>query len=83
MNTTILHGNGSSKAPYWLHGFRNEEHTQFHKIIAIAEREGITRINVHSSGRYYEKRSDGWYITSATDICDKIHSLPPEGIKIG
>lgn len=79
MKECILHGDGSSHAPYWLQGFRNEEHTQLNKIIAIAEREGITKIKYLYSGRYLEARETHWWLTSNSDTCDKLNGLPPEG----
>ncbi|QLE46390.1 hypothetical protein FD723_39965 (plasmid) [Nostoc sp. C052] len=80
--TAILHGDGSHNAPYWLNGLRNEERGSLRGIIELAESKGITRISFLGSGRYLEKRSDGWFITSDSECCDKVHALPPKGKKM-
>lgn len=80
--TAILHGDGSHNAPYWLTGLRNEIRGSLPGIIKLAESEEITRINFFGSGRYLEKRLDGWFLTSDSENCDKVHGLPPEGRKI-
>lgn len=75
----ILHLNNSSNYPSYIQGYRNEGFTNLNKAFLIAEREGITTLKVIHSGTYYEKRSEGWFLTSDSEICDLIHGLPPEG----
>ena len=81
MTTSILYG-GEKHVPYHIKGFRNEESFSIKKILDLCDREGITRLSVAFSGLYYERRTDGWYLTSDTEQCDRFHSLPPEGKKV-
>lgn len=78
----LLMGDGTANSPYYIRGFRNEEFRKIGDGFEICEREGINRLNIAYSGRYYEHRKDGWYETSDTETCDKVHSLPTEGRKV-
>jgi hypothetical protein len=80
--TSLLIGDGTKKCPYYIHGFRNEESTSLKVLLNLCDREDITKLRVQGSGRYYERRQDGWYETSDTVTCDKFHGLPPEGRKV-
>jgi hypothetical protein len=82
INQSLLHGDGSHKAPFWIHGLRNEERGRVKDILLLADENGINKLNIHGSGRYYEKRLDGWYLTSDSETCDKIHGLPNQGRKV-
>ena len=82
MKYGLLHGSGGSKEPYYIKGFRNEECSNLKDVFAICDRESIEQLNIAYSGRYYEKRIDGWYETSDSEICDEIHGLPYEGRKV-
>lgn len=78
----LLIGDGTQKSPWHIQGFRNEEFRSMDEALTICEREGIERLNVAYSGRYYILREDGWYHTSDSEVCDKVHSLPPEGKRV-
>jgi hypothetical protein len=75
----LLRGDGTRKCPHYIQGFRNEEFTHLSQGFQIAEREGITRLNVAYSGRFFERRSNGWWETSDTEQCDLYYGLPAEG----
>lgn len=74
--------NGDKKIGYWIQGYRNNDSKSVSNILDLADREGIQRLNVAHSGRYYLKKEDGWYLTSDTDTCDRECGLPPEGRKV-
>lgn len=78
----LLIGDGTQKKPWHIEGLRGEEFCSMNDGFAICEREGIGRLNVAYSGRYYILRDDGWYHTSDSESCDKVHSLPPEGKRV-
>lgn len=78
----LLIGDGTQKSPWHIKGFRNEEFRSMDEAFSICEREGIERLNVAYSGRYYILRKDGWYHTSDSESCDKVHSLPSEGVRV-
>ena len=82
MKQVLLHGEGTNDAPYWITGYRQEERGSIRGIFKICDREDIQRINIVSSGRYYLRKQDGWYLTSDTVACDLCHGLPLEGRKI-
>lgn len=81
MKSAILMGGGTDKAPYWVQGFRNEEFLSVEKCLLLCEREGVQKLSIAYSGLYYERRTDGWWLTSDTEQCDKVHGLPSEGRK--
>lgn len=72
---SIVYGDGK-KSPFHMQNFRNEESWKIEGILDICDREGIVRLNVAYSGRFYEKKNDGWYLT---DTCDRVHKIPREG----
>ena len=82
MKFAVLMGGGTNKAPYWVQGFRNEEFFSVEKCLLLCEREGIESLGIAGSGLYYERRADGWWLTSDTAQCDKTHELPSEGRKV-
>ena len=78
----LLEGDGTSNHPYILQGHRNEDTKSLSDVIKISNREGYTKLLLAHSGLYYEKRSDGWYLTSDTETCDKFHGIPSQGRKV-
>jgi hypothetical protein len=78
----LLIGDGTQQSPWHIRGFRNEEFRSINEAFSICEREGIERLNVAYSGRYYILKDDGWYHTSDSESCDKVHFLPPEGKRV-
>lgn len=82
MKQTLLHGEGTKDAPYWITGYRQKERGSIKGILKLCDSEGIERVNTILSGKYYLRKPDGWYLTSDSDICDLCHGLPPEGRKI-
>jgi hypothetical protein len=82
MKQTLLHGEGTYDAPYWITGYRQKERGSIKGILKLCDNEGIEKINIVSSGRYYLRKPDGWYLTSDTVACDMCHGLPLEGRKI-
>lgn len=78
----ILKGSGTHKDPFYIQGFRNEEFTDMKAGFQICEREGIDFLRVAYSGRYYERRDDGWYEVGMTETCHKVHGIPKEGRKV-
>lgn len=76
----LIEGDGTAKHPYIMQGHRNEP-GNLEKMLEIAEREGYTRLSVAYSGRYYERRDNGWWETTNTETCDKFHGLPATGKK--
>ncbi len=60
-------------------GGRCKQATSVRPLLREAEIYGITRLSVAHSGLYYERRNDGWYLTSDTEMCDSAHGLPPAG----
>lgn len=82
MKYGLLHGSGGSKEPYHIKGFRNEECSKLKDVFVICDREGIEQLNIAYSGRYYKRRTDGWYETSDSEVCDEVHGLPHEGRKV-
>lgn len=82
MKQALLKGDGTNKCPYWVQGFRNQEFRQLKEVLELCDREGISRLNVAFSGRYFERREDGWYETSDTETCNRVYSLPPQGRKV-
>lgn len=78
----LLIGDGTQQSPWHIRGFCSEEFRSINEAFLICEREGIERLNVAYSGRYYIRRKDGWYSTSDSESCDKIYSLPSEGKRV-
>ena len=61
-----------------LNGKRQESSSVIY-LLKECEQAGVTRLNVSHSGRYYTRREDGWWLTTDTEICDRMNGLPPEG----
>ena len=78
----LIFGDGTKNNPWHVQGFRNEECETLSEAFRICHREGIEKLKIAYSGRYYILREDGWYHTSDYEECDRIHSLPPEGKKV-
>lgn len=79
--TRILRGDGGTSHPYIVNDVGGEriESSNIKIILEKCNEQGITRLNYSGSGRYIERREDGWYETSKTEQCDKFYDLPPEG----
>lgn len=78
MTARILH---STKDVFFVNdlGGQREEATSVCPLLQKADACGIIRLNVAHSGLYYERRYGGWYLTSDTETCDRVHGLPPAG----
>jgi hypothetical protein len=74
----VLRGGG--KEPRYLQGYPKETSgLPVKKILRFASSKEINQVNIAYSGAYYERRDDGWYETSDTEICDKERGLPADG----
>lgn len=81
MTTRLIEGDGTKKHPYIVRdlGGVRVETTSIKNICQLADKAQVTRLSVAYSGRYFERRADGWWETSDSETCDRIHGLPPEG----
>lgn len=72
---------GCSKSGYSVRdlGGKYVEAKTVETILELCEQSDVNILSVEYSGLYYILREDGWYITSDSDVCDKIHNLKPEG----
>lgn len=79
--TRILRGDGGISHPYVVNDVGGEkiESSSINLILEKCDQAGIVRLNYSMSGRYIERREDGWYETSDTEQCDRFYGLPPEG----
>lgn len=79
--TRILRGDGGTPHPYVVNDVGGEriESSSIKEILEKCDKAGITKLSYSGSGRYIERREDGWYETTKTEQCDKLYGLPPEG----
>jgi hypothetical protein len=81
MSSRILYGDGDRSHPWVVKDVNGEriETTTLKEITDACDRAGITKLKFPLSGRYLESREDGWWETSDSEQCDKVHGLLPEG----
>lgn len=79
--TRILRGDGGNSYPYVVNDVGGEkiESPTLKPILEKCDLASITKLKYSMSGRYIERRENGWYETSDTEQCDKFYGLPPEG----
>ena len=79
MNSKVLHGDKHNGFCIKDLGGTLEEASSVKPLLKKCDEFGITRVSVAYSGLYYEKRDQGWFLTSDTEQCDATHGLPPKG----
>lgn len=63
----VLCGCGWEESPWYIKDRANGEYYHFGtsvlECLAFCDKEGVERLNILMGIRYFQKRSDGWYLT--------------------
>ena len=79
MDAILMHGKGE---PIRFSSARGIHYPSVREALAFADTQGWKKVGTVMSGVYYDRRPDGWWRTSDSEVCDRCHGLPPEGIKL-